>query len=343
MKQSPRLSRRDLLSLPRRSAPADDDEGYWLHLSRTAMACTFEVTLPAELDRYLDVAKAALDEVDALEAQLTIFRDSSELSAINRQAAFSPVAVEPRLFELLGTCERLCRETDGAFDITSTPLSRVWGFLRRQGRIPSPEEIAAARAAVGMGHVRLDPAARTVAFDHPEVSLNLGSIGKGYALDRVAESMQAAGVPTALLTAGQSSIRALGGGPTGEGYVVGVRDPSDHTRRFGTVRLRDCALGVSGAGEQSFEVDGRRYGHVLDPRTGWPVESRALSAVVAPTAALADALTTAVFVGGGELAERHTRACSDVSVVVLDMPLPGQHPHPVIFGGGVDWRFARAP
>ena len=330
-------SRREILAPSARTSAASAG-GYWLHLARTAMACRFEFTLPSELADQLDAAQAALDTIDVLEEQLSIFRDSSELSAINREAAQAPVVAEARLFELLALAARLHRETDGAFDITSTPLSRVWGFLRREGRLPSADELAEARAKVGTQHVRLDPEAHTVAFDVPGLALNLGSIGKGYALDRAGEDLRRAGVPTALLSAGASSLLAVGRGPDGQGFEVGIRDPFDHRRRYGTVRLENQALGVSGIGEQSFEVDGRRYGHIIDPRSGWPVEGRALVAVLAPTGALADALATAFFVGGRQVAERYTRQYPDVSVVVIDMPLQDKVSPPVIIGRRADWR-----
>jgi thiamine biosynthesis lipoprotein len=349
------VSRRALLTLPQsRSLETGDTDnrpraGYWIHLNRPAMACRFEITLPAELGHRLDTAKAALDTIDALEEQLTIFRDSSELSAINRQAAESDVTVEPGLHDLLVLCQRISRETDGAFDITSTPLSRVWGFLRRAGRLPEPEELALARSCVGMDKVILggdnDPGAagvKTVRFTQPGVSLNLGGVGKGYALDRIAADMTAAGTETTLLSAGSSSFRAIGQGPEGTGFRVGLRDPFDHTRRYGSVTLCNNALGVSGAGEQFFEIAGKRYGHIVDPRGGWPVEGRALVAVTAPTATLADALATAFFVGGPAIAARYTADHPDVSVVILDMPISGQRPPTRFFGPAKQWRVTRA-
>src|SRR5688500_5501833 len=162
------FSRRALLSMPR-SRPSTADGGYWLHLARTAMACRFEITLPSELAHHLDAAKAALDTVDELETQLTIFRDSSELSALNRDADLRTVVIEERLFQLLSECERLWGLTDGAFDITSTPLSRVWGFLKREGRLPTDEEITEALTLVGMQHVRLDRGTQSVSFRRPGV------------------------------------------------------------------------------------------------------------------------------------------------------------------------------
>jgi thiamine biosynthesis lipoprotein len=310
------LTRRALLKIPRSQTPAAPSDGFWLHLGRTAMACRFEVTLPSELDHLLDAAHAALDGVDRLEDQLTIFREESELSRLNREAAGGPVPVEPRLFALLQQCHTLYVATGGAFDVTSTPLSRVWGFLRRQGRLPTDDELAQARALVGMDQVRLGPG--TVEFARPGMALNLGSIGKGYALDRVAEEMARAGVPTALLTAGASSVLALGAGPDGQGYLVGLRDPGDHARRLGTVRLSGSALGVSGIGEQSFTSEGKRLGHIIDPRTGRPVEGRAYVAVVAPTAALADALATGIFVAGRPVAERYVKEHPEVSVLLVE-------------------------
>jgi thiamine biosynthesis lipoprotein len=349
------VSRRALLTLPQsRSLQTGDDShraraGYWIHLNRPAMACRFEITLPAELGHRLDSAKAALDTIDALEEQLTIFRDSSELCAINRRAAETDVTVEPQLHDLLVLCQRLSQETDGAFDITSTPLSRIWGFLRRAGRLPEPEELAVARASVGMDKVILAEGndeggaqVKTVRFTQPGVSLNLGGVGKGYALDRIAADMSAAGTETALMSAGSSSFRAIGEGPEGTGYRVGLRDPFDHTRRYGSVTLSNNALGVSGAGEQFFEVAGRRYGHIIDPRAGWPVEGRALVAVTAPTATLADALATAFFVGGPAIAARYTATHPDVSVVILDMPISGQRPSTRFFGPTKPWRVTRA-
>jgi thiamine biosynthesis lipoprotein len=347
------LSRRALLKIPRRPNPAaaapdqsdqSGNDGFWLHLGRPAMACRFEVTLPSELGEHLDAAHAALDGVDRLEDQLSIFRDTSELSFINREAAATAVPVEERLFALLAQCQALHAETGGAFDITSTPLSKVWGFLRRQGRLPTGEELAEALARVGMQHVVLDPAARTVRFTREGMALNLGSIGKGYALDRVGAAMAATGVKTALLTAGASSVLAVGEGIDGTGFVVGLRDPFDHEQRMGTVQLRNAALGVSGTGEQHFTVDDKRYGHILDARTGWPVVDRAYVAVVAPTAALADAVATACFVGGRETAEAYVKSHREVSVLMMDTPPNGESkaPAPVLIGSPKPWSLPHA-
>jgi len=310
------LKRREFLKLSP-SCPAPS-EGYWQHVSRPAMACRFEATLPLRDRAGVRVAQNALDEIDRLEQQLTIFRENSEVSFINRNAASSAVHVEPSLFALLALCQELWRETGGAFDITSGPLSRCWGFLRRQGRIPEPDEIEAAKELVGSDKLLLDNESGAIRFARQGVEINLGSIGKGYALDRVAATMSNR-VQTALLSAGSSSLRAVGSGERGhDGWVVGARHPRDKDRRLAVLRLRDAAMSTSGSDEQFFEHNGKRYGHIIDPRSGWPAEGVSGVTVIAPSAALTDALATAFYVGGRELAESYCSTHPGVLVLMLE-------------------------
>jgi thiamine biosynthesis lipoprotein len=230
------------------------------------------------------------------------------------------VPVEPRLLEILRLAQRIHAETAGAYDITSTPLWRAWGFARREGRVPTPEQLAEARRYVGGKFVEIDPQARTVRFLQPGMELNLGSIGKGYALDRAAERLLAAGVGDFLLHGGQSSVLARGSRRSGtgrDGWTVGIHDPLRRGRRIGRLRLRDRALGTSGSANQSFRHGGRRYAHILDPRTGWPAEGVWSATVLAPTAAEADALSTAFFVMGADAAFRYCRTRPELAAVLV--------------------------
>ncbi len=279
------------------------------------MACRFEVTLSDEDAHHVPAARAALDEVDLIEDALTVFRESSEVARVNREAAAGPMAVSPLLFDLLSLCRRLHESTGGAFDPTSAPLTRAWGFLVREGRVPAPAEIEEARLPVGFDKVDLDAAARTVRFRASGVSLNFGSIGKGYALDLVAELLRSEGVSRALVSGGGSSVLAFGGG-AGSGFPVDVTSP----RRPGVLArllLRAGGLGTSGAGEQFFEKDGRRYGHVIDPRTGWPAEGVVSASVVSRSAAEADALSTAFLVAGPEMAAGFCRSHPGVLALLV--------------------------
>ena len=294
-------------------------------MHRTAMACRFEVTLPGEDSRHVGAAREALDEVDRVEEALTIFRDSSEVTRVNAQAAEGPVALSDTLFPLLQRCRALHRATEGAFDPTSAPLSHCWGFLSREARLPGPEDVAAALALVGLDKLDLDPEARTVRFRRPGVTLNFGSIGKGYALDRAAEVLRRRGVSRALLSGGASSVLAVG---DGDGFRVDVRSPRA-SAVIAPLRLVRAALGTSGAGEQFFEAGGRRYGHVVDPRTGWPTEGVLSASVATPSAADADALSTAFLVGGPDLAGRYCAAHAGTLALLV---LESEPASPVQFG-----------
>lgn len=312
------LGRREFFSLSKQTRQPETD--FWIRVHRPAMACRFEVTLPGSDGRHIPAAREALDGIDAVEAALSIFRDQSDVSEVNRSAVDGPAPLSPHLFALLLKSQALHRATERAFDITSTPLSRTWGFLRREGRFPTPAEIEDARSGVGMDKLILDEATRTVRFDRPGVELNFNAIGKGYALDQVAAGLRSRGVRHALLSAGGSSVLAIGGGR--EGFTVDVRS-ARAPRPLARLRLRDAALGTSGAGEQFFEIEGRRFGHLLDPRTGWPAQGLVSVSVVADEAATADALATAFFVGGVDLAERYCADHPRTLALLTEEAVPG--------------------
>jgi thiamine biosynthesis lipoprotein len=287
---------------------------------RRAMACDFEAQLAAgRKDDSMQHVFAALDLVEAIEGQLTVYRNESEVIGVNRLAAEQPVEVEPRLFALLRLAERLCRETGGALDITAGPLSEAWGFSRRQGRLPSDAEITTALQCVGMDHVVLDETQRTVAFRRPGVSVNFNSIGKGYALDRMAELLADNGVDDYLLHGGRSSVLARGTRPgmDGVGWPIGLRHPLRPTERLAEFYLRDQALATSGSATQFFRHQGRQYGHILDPRTGRPAEGVYSATVIAPSAAEADALSTAFYVMGPDAVEQYCAGRPEISAILV--------------------------
>lgn len=306
--------------------PGSRQDVYAVHVGRKAMACEFEVVLNAgQYHSGMEVALDALDLVEQLEAQLSYFRRDSEISQINRFAAQEPVVVEQRLFTLLARAAEIYQETDGAFDLTATPLWKAWGFARGEGRLPSEEEIDEALTTVGGSLVELNAGNRTLRFLKPGVELNLGSIGKGYALDRVAEMLDAAEIHDYLIQGGQSSVAAKGSRLSGtdpDGWLVGLGDPLRPGTRFGYVRLRDRALGTSGSASQFFRHKGRRYSHIIDPRTGRPAESVLSATVLAPDAALADALATSFFVMGREKAADYCASHPELGAILI-CPAPG--------------------
>ena len=326
------LKRREFLKFtPPAAAPAD---GYWLHVSRVAMACRFEITVRRSEKAGVPVANRALDVADRIERQLTVFKENSEVSYINRNAAYSPVPVESSLWELLCLCRELHCATGGSFDITSAPMSRCWGFLRRQGRVPDQTEIEDTLAVVGSHKLRFNSEARTISFERPGVELNFGSIGKGYALDRMAAAMRGR-IDSALLSAGSSSLLAIGSGNRLQnGWKVGIRHPLDKHRRLAALQLGDCAMSTSGSEEQFFEHQGRRYGHIIDPRSGQPSEGVSSATVIARSAALTDALATAFYVGGVDLAKNFCASNPGVTAIILESGAK----LPVVLGGNEKYK-----
>lgn len=285
-------------------------------LARNAMATRFELVLHGERESSLRAAgEEALAEVARLENQLSLYRSGSEIAQLNARAAREAVRVSPEVFTLLERAAQLSAETDGAFDITVAPLVRCWGFMNAGGRLPVPEDVAAAHAVVGMKHVRFDAAERTVWFDRPGVMLDLGALGKGYALERGAEILREAGVTSALFHGGTSSVCALGHPPDAEFWQVALpplterRPPARldaaleksveaETFPLPALRLRDEALSVSAIWGRAFEAEGKLFGHVIDPRLGQPVSVAKLSAVILPSATETDALSTALLTLG---------------------------------------------
>jgi thiamine biosynthesis lipoprotein len=275
-----------------------------LSVARHAMATRFEILLHGENPSWLRAAgEEALDEVDRLEAQLSLYRPTSEIAHVNWRAARESVRVSPNVFRLLQQAKQLHEETGGAFDITIAPLVRCWGFMGGTGQFPAPGEIEAALAKVGMKQVELNPTDCTVRFARDGVMLDLGAIGKGYALERAVELLREAGVTSALLHGGTSTIYGLGHPPDAEFWKVALEYPQtegEQTPRphLATVSLRDEALSVSAVWGRSFKADGKTFGHVIDPRTGQPVAGTLLTAVALPSATETDALSTALLVAG---------------------------------------------
>jgi thiamine biosynthesis lipoprotein len=307
---------------------------------RAAMGSFFDVRLPAQVPAAVDLATRALDVIDALETQLTVYRDDSEVSRLNATAHLGPVEVEPGLFGLLQQALELASRTGGAYDVTSGALSLAWGFVRGPRRVPDPETLADARARTGSNHLILDPQRQTVAFDRPGIVINLGSIGKGYAIDRAARVLRDHWWPTsALVHGGQSSLYALGSPPgtLGGRWEVALRNPARPEHPLGTIRLRNRGLGTSGAAFQQFEAGGRVYGHILDPRTGEPAATGPASVtVLAPTAAEADALSTAFYLLGPEAAAAYIAAHPEVGALFVETPRTDEPETPRVLALGLN-------
>ena len=294
--------------------------GDWVfpRVQGASMGCLFEIYL-AGVDREAleGAAHEALEEIERLDRQLSHYRDDSDIARLNAHAADQWVRLEPRLYNLLRRCAALSAATDGAFDISTLPLLRAWGFHDGAHRVPSSEEIASLLPLVGMRNLEFDDEERLVRYCAPGVEVALGAVGKGYAIDEAVTTLRFYRVNRAVIHGGRSTVYAIGAPPDDEAWRFTIKDPRDHRTPLEEIGLRDAALSTSAATEQRFEADGVEFGHILDPRTGHPA-SRCLSvSVVAPSAELSDALSTAFYVGGPELAERYTREHPEVRAILV--------------------------
>ena len=322
-------------------------------LARHAMATRFEIVLHGENEVALRAAaEEALDEIERLDSQLSLYRSDSEISRINARAAAESVRVEPTLFRLLQCAQRLSCETAGAFDITVAPLMRCWGFMRGSGQMPDPKELADARSRVGMQHVVLNEEDFTVRFAREGMMLDLGSIGKGFALERAAELLREAGVHSGILHGGTSTVYALGSPPGAANWKVAVPHPATASQQpltaierspspdalLAVISLKDEAMSVSAVWGKAFEANGRVYGHVIDPRKGEPVDGAVMAAVVLPSATETDALSTALLTLGLDGHDQIARLRSGIRTLVASArERPGEF-H--VAAKGIEWKCA---
>jgi thiamine biosynthesis lipoprotein len=242
-----------------------------------------------------DLAQAAIAEVARLEARYSRYREDSDLSAINRAAAAGgSIAVDAETAALLDYADACHRQSGGLFDISSGILRRAWRFGADGGRLPEPAQVQALLQHVGWQRVdwqRVHAPTRLLRFPVPGMELDFGGIVKEYAVDRVAALLQGAGVAHGFVNLG-GDVRALGPQPDGSPWRIGIRHPRQAGALLITLELSTGALASSGDYERCIVAGGRRYGHILDPRSGWPVRRMAAASVVAPLCVVAGSAAT---------------------------------------------------
>lgn len=268
---------------------------------RELMATRFSIVCYTE-DKAL--AEKSAEAAFAIAAQIndvaSDYLPESELSKLSARPVEKPIALSPTLYDLLDHSRRLAELTQGAFDPTLAPLTKLWRESRKLQRLPDPEKLKAAREAVGWKYFTLDPKARSITLHRENMAFDLGGIAKGYAADLMLDSLASAGIFQAMIVAG-GDVR-LGNSPPGrDGWNVAVQT-FDQNKRDEILVLSNAAVSTSGDLYQSVEIDGVKYSHILDPATGLGLTRRIAATVVADRAALSDALATAACVMGEEAA-----------------------------------------
>lgn len=269
---------------------------------RSAMGSRFEITaVHADEEKCQAAIDAAWAEIERIEQLLSEWRESSPTSEINRKAGVEPVVVPQELYNLVRRSIRISKLTDGAFDITFHTVGRLWNFKSRSSPIPDPEAIRAAMEDMGWRHIILDDAKRTIYLDRPGTRIGFGAIGKGYAANRAVFVLREHGVSGGVINAGGDLV-VFGTQEDGRPWRIGIANPLHRDEVFAWLDVTDEAVVTSGDYENYIEIEGRRYSHIIDPRTGWPVEELRSVTIVCPDGELADALATGVSVlgiGGG--------------------------------------------
>jgi len=269
---------------------------------------------------------AVIAEMERIDRDMSTYKPDSEVSRVNARAATEPVKISDELFGLLTTSLEYSRITGGAFDITYASVGFMYDF--RAHHKPTEEEIKSALPAVNYRHVVLDEKMRTVRFTQPGVRIDLGGIGKGHAVDRGIAILKSLGITHALVTAGGDS--RIIGDRFGKPWIIGIRHPDDKTRVIAKIPLEDTAISTSGDYERYFDEDGKRYHHIIDPRTGHSASKVRSATILATTATRTDGLSKTAFVLGPEEAMKIYDQLPDVDAILVT--LDGR----VLYSKGID-------
>ena len=263
------------------------------------MGTIFEITAyGADREETVRAVEQSFAAIRRADETLSHYRAESGLMRLNRSASQGAVTVDPDLYRVLEEALRFARLSEGAFDVTVGPLVKLWSEAAERDRAPSEQEILEARKRVGSAKVELLPELQ-VRFAQRGLEINLGAIGKGWAVDQAVAVLKRRGIRHAFVSAGTSTVFALGDDESGDGWEVSVRNPIEGDP-LATFRVRDQAVSTSAAYERYWEIAGKRFGHILDPRSGQPVAGMLSATVVAPSGTAADALSTAAYVIGVE-------------------------------------------
>ncbi|MER2997895.1 FAD:protein FMN transferase [Pontibacter populi] len=264
------------------------------------MGTRFELVAVSENEQLATKAiDAGVDEIKRIEALISEWQPTSQTSAINRAAGSMPVSVDPELYDLIVRSIKVSKLTSGAFDISFAAAYKLWKFDGSMTKMPPPEEVAASVKHIGYERIILDPNNHSVFLKDPEMKIGFGAIGKGYAANRARDVMRKMGIQAGVVNAAGDMI-TWGKQPDGQHWYVGIADPAEKDKVFSWLTASETAIVTSGDYEKFVVIDGKRYGHIIDPRTGYPASGLKSVTIICPDAELADALATATYVLGPE-------------------------------------------
>jgi FAD:protein FMN transferase len=262
------------------------------------MGSRFEITAISEDETLAwEAINAAINEITRIEKLISSWDPASQTSEINRQAGINPVKVDKELFDLINRAKKISTLTDGAFDISYASMDKIWKFDGTVTSMPSEEDIQASVSKVDYQNIILDADEHTVFLKNIGMKIGFGAIGKGYAANRGRMVMRNLGIESGIVNAGGDLI-TWGKEVDGKDWSIGIGDPKNKTRVLAWITVGEMAVVTSGNYEKFIIINGERYSHIIDPKTGYPVRGLKSVTVICPDAELADALATSVFILG---------------------------------------------
>jgi thiamine biosynthesis lipoprotein len=282
------------------------------------MGSRFDITVVAndsiQANKYIDTAVA---EISRIEKLISSWDDNSQTSEINRNAGIKPVKVDKELFDLIERAIGISKLTDGAFDISYASMDRIWKFDGSMTKMPSKEEITTSVEKVGYQNIVLDKKNSTVFLKLEGMKIGFGAIGKGYAADKAKKLLISKNVSSGIINA-SGDMNTWGKQPNGNEWKVAITNPMDKNKVFALLPITNGAVVTSGNYEKYVNFNGKRYTHIIDPRTGCPSTGIISVTVFAPIAELADALATSVFVMGKEAGLDRINQLPKIECIIID-------------------------
>jgi thiamine biosynthesis lipoprotein len=283
------------------------------------MGNRFEITVIAEDASWAEERiDAGIAEISRIEKLLTTFNEESETSLINRNAGISPVPVSQETYDIITRALRISRMTQGAFDITYGSLDkRLWNFDNQMTSLPDPEVAREMVRLINYRNVILDPDNTTVYLKEKGMRIGFGGIGKGYAAERAKLIMQEMGVENGIVNA-SGDMTVWGFQPDGNPWTIGIVNPNAAGKLFSYLNITNMALATSGNYEKYIMIDGKKYSHTINPRTGLPVTGVKSVTIICPNAELADAMATPVMIMGIKPALDMVNQIKDMEAIIID-------------------------
>jgi thiamine biosynthesis lipoprotein len=283
------------------------------------MGNRFEFTVVAKREEEAaQCIEAGINEVSRIEKLFTTFDESSQTNLINRNAGLQPVAVDKEVFDLIHRSIRLSRLTQGAFDITYGSIDKsLWNFDTGMKALPDAETARRLVRLINYKNIILDEARCTVLLKEKGMRIGFGGIGKGYAAERAKQVMLQAGAGSGIVNAAGDLV-AWGYQPSGEPWTIGIANPDQANLPFSWLNITDMAIATSGNYEKFAMIDGKKYSHTIDPKTGLPVAGIKSVTIICPNAEIADALATPVMIMGAKVGLDLINQMKDIACIIID-------------------------